>query len=309
MSVSPSILTSDHFAVILGFAPENPVDATQLQLPLPFVPGHEMVRHANLKIYVNAFARGGVPETQQDQVWSKFCARHLPETVEKFLNLPPALDDLHPDDQDVMQDYPASNAYLEILIQIQHLPYLYKYVRSTKEIAAPGKRLPQVLAERLAERLGRWDVNLRTLHTRDPQRAGFYNSAAACALQLLNTLCVYLIRTDDRSSVIDRQTQRALTPVLTRWAARYNGELLGDVSVRMLGWMAGSTQFIRHANKVRRAAKGWEVCGLPECNAHDDLRACKRCQTVRYCCTDHQKRDWSSATGSKHKLVCFETEY
>ncbi|KAF7305536.1 MYND-type domain-containing protein [Mycena chlorophos] len=224
MTTNASLLTADHFAVILGFEPENPVSAPPALFPfgLQFPEGHEIERHGRLKMFVSSFAND-VPEPQQDRVYSQFCARYLPATVNKFLDLPPATDSLGPDEADLLQEYEASNAYLEILIQVQHLPYLYKYLRSNKEVAEPGKRLTPVLAERIAARVDRWDAMLQRWEHRDMDRAGFYNSAAGCAIQLLNTLCSYQIRADDRTSIIESATQQRMLPVLTRWAVRYNG--------------------------------------------------------------------------------------
>ncbi|KAF7329064.1 MYND-type domain-containing protein [Mycena kentingensis (nom. inval.)] len=303
MSMDANRLTSDHFAVMLGFEPQNPVDSSQIRLPIRFVTGQEIERNGR----VSAFA-SDVTEAQQDRVWSQFCAHYLPATIAKFLELPPSTEQLHPSERSLLAEYPVNNAYLEILYQIQHLPYLYKYLRSSKDIAQPGKRLPQILAERIAERVVRWDAALK--NSRDLDMQDFYLSAAGCSLQLLNTLCVQLIRTPDRATIIDAQTQQVLLPVLTQWAARYRGrELLGDVSARMVAWLSGSSQFNRAANRVRRATKNWDTCGLPACSKKEELKACVRCQTVRYCSVEHQKQDWNGATGSRHKLCCFQTEY
>src|SRR5580698_665226 len=93
-------------------------------------------------------------EEQQDIIWCRFCAFYLPGLVDRFLD-PPAVTSTT--DPELVVDFRCWNVYVEMMVQIQHTPYFAKYLRSSKPIAAKGKLLPRVLAERLLERAPRWD--------------------------------------------------------------------------------------------------------------------------------------------------------
>ncbi|KAJ7650612.1 hypothetical protein FB45DRAFT_888251 [Roridomyces roridus] len=169
-------------------------------------------------------------------------------------------------------------------------------------MAQPGKGLAQVLAERLVRVSAKWEVKLTARGTSEDEKA-FYQSALGSAAQLLCTVCTHYINEPDRSKVVSKEIQMKLGPILVVWAARYMGEFLGDVSARLVAFMTASV--VDDAfNQVRRASKNWQVCGLPSCSVKKDLKVCARCQTVRYCKTEHQRADWKI-----HKMYCFTTEY
>ncbi|KAJ7207934.1 hypothetical protein GGX14DRAFT_521734 [Mycena pura] len=305
MTVAPmSFMTSESFAVLLGLEAESKIGGTFRTAPLHFAQGKELERHGRLKFYIKSFLPP--TEKERDVIWSRFCARYLPAAVDRFLDLPIPTDAIGPAERGLILDFPANNAWLEILVQIQHIPYFYKYLRSSSEIAAPGQRLSQVLASRLADLSGRWESKMTT--DPDMELREYYVAIAGCAVQLLGTLCTYLIKVPDRNMVITQETQVRMAPILRTWALRYRNQLLGNVCIRLLAWFSGTKEFERASNMVRKNSKNWDVCGLPLCSIRTDLKICKRCHTVRYCCVEHQRADWSTS-GSKHKLYCFETEY
>ncbi|KAJ6589004.1 hypothetical protein B0H19DRAFT_227597 [Mycena capillaripes] len=128
-----ALWTDDDFAVLLGLKRSIYPDRNLSE-------GQELERYDRLKLYIRRNQQG--TEEQQDVVWSPFCALYLPATVNRLLDLPTPTDATTPDEQQLVLDFPTSNPWHEILVCIQHIPYLAKYLRSTTPIAAPGKRLP-----------------------------------------------------------------------------------------------------------------------------------------------------------------------
>ncbi|KAJ6602381.1 hypothetical protein DFH09DRAFT_1124750 [Mycena vulgaris] len=287
------VLESDNFAVLLG------LKITDRNLP----DGQEVERHARLMFDLRR--NGQKTEEQQDIVWSRFCALYLPATINRLLHLPLPTDATFLDEREMVADFVANNPWHEMLVRIQHIPYFAKYLRSSSPIAAAGKCLPQILAERLAHVSDRWEKKMTEI-PRNEEKREYYKAAAGSAIQLLSTLCTHFVNEPDRSAVISHETQRQLVAVLTIWTRRYNGQFLGDVSLRMLVYMSEVTTVDQAFNKVRKLNKNWDVCGLPSCSVRKELKVCSRCQT---CSPEHQKKDWHSAAGSSHKLSCYETEY
>ncbi|KAJ7902792.1 hypothetical protein B0H14DRAFT_2667701 [Mycena olivaceomarginata] len=293
------VFKSDDFAVVLGL--ESSSDPYR-NLP----EGRELERHNRLLTYVRRNALE--PEPQQDVVWSRFCALYLPATIDRLLNLPVPTDATNADERELLLDFTAHNPWHEMLVALQHIPYLAKYLRSSSPIAAAGKRLPQVLADRLAGVSIRWENKMTTItHGEAPRQ--YYIAAAGNAVQLLSTLCTHFINETDRDRVVSHETQQKLLPILTVWSHRYTGQFLGDVSLRMIAYMSKATKLDEEFNKVRKLYKNWDVCGLPSCSIRKNLKVCGKCQTVRYCSSDHQRKDWSANGGSFHKEFCHKTEY
>ncbi|KAJ7186828.1 hypothetical protein C8R46DRAFT_280471 [Mycena filopes] len=293
-----SSFQADNLAVVLGL--KTSTDPAR-NLPL----GQEILRQGRLMFELHTIRQHHPSQYDQDIVWSQFCALYLPATIDRLLDLPVTTDAQHPAQ---VQDFVAYNPWHEMLVQVQHIPYLSKYLRSRSPIAAPGKRLPGVLAERLAQVSAQWDAKMIAVPRRDDERE-YYIAAAGSAIQLICTLCTHFINEADRDKVIPKQTQQALLPILAIWGRRYNGEFLGDVSRRLLAYISRAPSWEQAFNSVRSSTKNWGVCGLPVCNVRKDLRVCARCQTVRYCDPSHQRKDWSGPNGSNHKSFCFKSEY
>ncbi|KAF7291530.1 MYND-type domain-containing protein [Mycena kentingensis (nom. inval.)] len=322
MSMDANRLTSDHFAVMLGFEPQNPVDSSQIRLPIQFVTGQEIERNGRVKQHACLISSQIASKTYRRcpplprTLWkhSKTACGHSFAHIISPLPSPSFWNSRRPLNNFIrlsdlsLQNTPSTMPTSRFSTRFNTSPTFTNTSAPLRTLHNPANVSPQILAERIAERVVRWDAALK--NSRDPDMQDFYLSAAGCSLQLLNTLCVQLIRTPDRATIIDGQTQQVLLPVLMQWAARYRGrELLGDVSARMVAWLSGSSQFNRAANRVRRATKNWDTCGLPACSKKEELKACVRCQTVRYCSVEHQKQDWNGAAGSRHKLCCFQTGY
>ncbi|KAJ7650615.1 hypothetical protein FB45DRAFT_21077 [Roridomyces roridus] len=270
----PLLPLSDDFAVALGLKKSDP--------PGGDIPeGQEFTRWRIVRMFM--FQNEETPGEHQDMVWARFCAEYLPATVDRLLNHLPVPWDAdesiyHERDMKSADDFAACNPWLEMLVQIQNTLYLGKYLRSNKPIAAEGKRLAQVLAERVAAVGTRWDAKIRTASTN--QEREFYKDTAAKAVQLLATVCTHFINERDRTRVISKETQVKLAMIPGVWGKRYEDQFLGDVSERMIWFMAGFGDEM--FNQMRRMYKNWEVCGLESCQVRKGLKACGKCQTARY---------------------------
>ena len=213
-------------------------------------------------------------EEQQDIVLSRFCALYLPATVSRFLDPPP----LRGVPIDAKADLSFHNAYLEMLVQIQHNPYFAKYLRSQKPIAADGKQLPRVLAERLLEHAPRLDRLMLARPTNRPTL--YYESVATSSVQLLSTLLVMFVKVKDQETILPALTRQGLLPWLHKWSHRYANKdadtPLGSISLRALAQISSKIDIRADAKQVRRKIKNWDVCAIPSCEKKTNNQACSR---------------------------------
>lgn len=209
-------------------------------------------------------------EQQQDVIWGRFCAIYLPATVDRYIN-PPPVTGSNPFTESFKIYSPCS----EMLVQVQHSPYFGKYMRSKKPLAANGKKLPRVVAERLIERGSVWDEELRTSNGTDKENL---KSILGSALQLLSTLCTAFVKEDNQDNVVPKNIRDGLVPWLKAWERRYRGEFLADVSFRvLLLWSPLMSEGLQEdVKKIRKQTLGWDECGLPGCQNQKDLKACSK---------------------------------
>lgn len=186
-----------------------------------------------------------------------------------------------------------------MLSAVQNTPYFSKYLRSQSLIAAGGKRLPQVVGQRLVALGPTWDGHL--LNPPPNRVPEYFALLTASVLRLFCNLLAAFIKEEDQTQVISSRTSGQLRPMLRSWALRYPNTCLGDVSMRALGVLGGSPEYLRGVNRfIRRDVKNWKECAMPKCKVSADLKACGkcviqfvifirtslnwllRCQTVRY---------------------------
>lgn len=213
---------------------------------------------------------------QQGVIWAKFCALYLPATVDRFLDLPVP----NNESTEMVEELQLNNAYLEMLSAVQNTPYFSKYLRSQSLIAMGGKRLPQVIGQRLVALGPTWDGHLQNPPTnRIPE---YFALLTASVLRLFCNLLAAFIKEEDQTQVISSRTSGQLRPMLRSWALRYPNTCLGEVSMRALGVLSGNPEYLRDVNRfVRRDVKNWKVCAMPKCKVSVDLKACGRC-VVRF---------------------------
>ncbi|KAH6918284.1 hypothetical protein BKA70DRAFT_1246766 [Coprinopsis sp. MPI-PUGE-AT-0042] len=248
-------------------------------------------------------------EQKQDIILSRFSASHLPALVDRLVDLPslPAGYRSPPYDIAVEEIFPLKNPYSVILIQLQHLPYFMKYLRSQHITAANGKRLPDVLASRLADLAPKLESN-KMLKSNDAMKRDGYQNIVGDACQLLSTLLVDYSRQKDRVGLVSQETKDKLIPHLRQWSSRYRGTFVGDTTGRTLLLLKENGLLLQGVQPMRKKLKGLSECGLLSCNSTTDLKGCSRCRTVSYCSPEHQKMDWSFPQ-KRHKDYCYTSEY
>jgi len=259
-------------------------------------------------------------EQQQDMINSQFCAIYLPDTVSRYLDLP----QLHPEDvtdRDFVVPYQLYNSYLETIVRTQRAPYFVKYLRSNAPIAAPGKRLPAAIAQRLLDLAPHLDPRMQfgsQIGTRCRAKV-FYLSVANNSVKLLNTLLSIFkfSKMPDQNALVPAAVQEGLLKWLKLWEQRYPWSTYDDSAESRFGsicwvlWAQLSPEMdVRRDIKIyRRVLKNEDECALPSCSVKDNCKVCAKCKTVRYCSVGHQRAHWNFRGFEAHKHVCFETPY
>lgn len=221
-------------------------------------------------------------ELQQNVIYNKFAALHLPALVDRFLESP-SLPPTFP--QDMVEDFKLNNTYIEMIGATSHTPYFAKYFRSQLPSAEGGKQLMRVLGQRLVELGPSWDRKM--LHPPMGREQGYYESAAGTAIQLLSTLLAAFIKEPKESPILlPKETKAALLPWLKKWEKRYLGkEFLGMVCNRTRSQLEGNADMKKDAKDVRKVLKNWMVCGKPGCESTSSLKACGRSVMFFFCRT------------------------
>ena len=166
---------------------------------------------------------------------------------------------------ELTQDFTLINAYIGMMVSVQHVPYFMHYFRSSNPVAQPGKQLPAVIAERIVKLAPRWDTQM-VIPGSD------YEDSLGNAIQLLTTLCTIFFK-ENLDSVIPKTTRTALQPWLRKWTNQ--GEFLRTVSVRLVD-IFSNPFFQSDVQSFRRMLKNWDTCALPGCGSKKDLKVCSR---------------------------------
>jgi len=171
------------------------------------------------------------------------------------------------------------NAYLHAFTLLGHTPYLVKYCRSQEPIAKGGKDLMPVLAERLVHLAPRLEVVMT--NNPDREQASFYADLAGSSVEILRDLLNIFIKEPKGSRILlPQETKQALIPCLKKWEKHFGANsvdpTLGLMCVRTRGILEGNVFETVEANRLRKALKNWEHCGMPGCESTSKLKACAR---------------------------------
>ncbi|KAJ7709749.1 hypothetical protein B0H17DRAFT_236654 [Mycena rosella] len=179
-----------------------------------------------------------------------------------------------------MEEIVLNNAFLEMIGYMQYSAYFSKFLHSSPN----GNQLSQTFAERFATLGPTWDRNIS--HPPKDRPDGYYESVART------------LYSPPSARRLPRRPTRNLS--FTR--------PLGDANSSAARILAHEPDIQEATHRVRRQMKNWNVCSMDKCNKRSNLKACGRCQTVRYCCVDHQRKHWGLKT-LPHKNYCYATEY
>ncbi|RDB22234.1 hypothetical protein Hypma_010747 [Hypsizygus marmoreus] len=278
----PSVIgpmSADDFAVALGLK-----ERSQKDYPMA-TPRHEAERRYIVISYLSHNLQ--VDQVQQDIVWARFCALYLPATVRLFLDPPVS----EREDPIMAPDFHLNNAYLAVLNGLQMSPYLSKYLRSTKPVAADGKRLAQVVAERLVTYAPTWDHG--ALHPPPNWPDDYFKGLIEGAVQVLTTILASFSKEKDQTLIISSATRDGLSHWLLIWSKRYKNDSLGSMVTGIMVIISGMKH--RNITSMRKHLKNWDSCALPGCKATEKLRACGDAKQY-----DIVARSTSVRTGALH---------
>ena len=130
--------------------------------------------------------------------------------------------------ESLVEDMRLHNAYLAMLVAVQHVPYFFHFFRCDAEL---GKQLPIVLSERIIAMAPKWDE--RMLHPKQDFSQPQYHETLADAIQLLGTLCTIYRKTMSTLFTKENGLKAKLLPWMKKWGPRYRGTLLGTVCTRL----------------------------------------------------------------------------
>ena len=212
-------------------------------------------------------------EQQRNVIWARFCALYLPDTVSRYLDLPTLEDGSDPE---FAMHYKLWNAYSDVLARIQHTPYFSKYLRSNKPIAAPGKRLPSVIAERLLEAAPHLDRRMRVGTPDRPTH--FYQDFTAACVRFLGALLASFVKLPDQEAVVQTATRQGLLPWFKRWDELYglatSCDVFNDTLSITMSLLSPSDDVRSTARVVRKHLINLHRCALPSCDATGNFKAC-----------------------------------
>jgi hypothetical protein len=168
-----------------------------------------------------------------------------------------------------MEEFQLNDAYLEMLVAVQHSSYFYKCLRTQSLTAALGGNiLVQAIGQRLVALGPTW--NGRMLNSPLNRPPDYIVDLAANVLRLFSTLLATFVKELDQATAISLETKTRLQP----WLRQYPTTLLGDASMRSLDMLSGNSEYFRGVNRfVRRGFKNWKVCAMPNCEATTDPKA------------------------------------
>jgi len=201
-------------------------------------------------------------------IWSKFCAIFMPSLIHAFL-FPPL-----PSNLSEARFHEICNPYCALLCQLLNNAYFLKYMTSKHPIAAQGKRLAHVQANRMMFLAETWD---RGLHDPREAVASYYHHIIVKMSEVLNFSLAYL-EGDPASVPVDPAVSSRLLPYLDRWKVRLGPMAGGEDScesaagiLRRENKWIGATQTIRET-----MSPNMQGCALPACGIKDNLRTCGR---------------------------------
>ncbi|KDQ20211.1 hypothetical protein BOTBODRAFT_390453 [Botryobasidium botryosum FD-172 SS1] len=259
MGLPPKIepVAAEDFAAILGFTDDD-VDLPSEEERRDIIVNDWHARVDSLGVF------------PKDVLYSKFCAVYLPQLMEGYLS-PPL-----PEDLSLTREYEGFSSYTAVLGGIQDNPYFFKFMTSREKIAAPGKRLAYVQANRILVQAEEWDRGLddsRKIYARS------FQSAIGNSVQLLST-ALTMLDGDPAFVPVDKAVATRILPYIEKWKKRFGTGFGGDACKTASGLLKGEKYYINFTRLQRAMLEGLGECALPSCKNDKDLRACGRCAQI-----------------------------
>lgn len=115
------------------------------------------------------------------------------------------------------------------------------------------------------------------------------------ALQTISTL---LLQDTDCTAKQDYPRLKDLEARLKLWKRKYRGKYIAKVSERLLDDQLKQPNRLMNQMMIKVIREQLR-CGYTACNNNCDMSLCGGCRVQRYCCQEHQKKDWKW-----HKMIC-----
>lgn len=232
-----------------------------------------------------------------------FSAKYLPMLVDRFIELPSRGNNIG---LQGANDYPLENIY-HVAFKFADPPYIAKYMISTNAVAEGGRRLPQVIAERL---IGVASELERLKNASAPSSE--LNKYELGISRALTTLMMLLFAT--KKKTISAITSAELIGWLDKWKSRTWLTQPGPSGIASSSFLisnllqSGNVMSAEVQRQRRHALKGTDICALPSCESKTVQGRCAKCKTVVYCSPEHQRTHWKFSE-ENHKQRCFPTTY
>ena len=171
---------------------------------------------------------------------------------------------------------------------------LLNYLASQPDVAIRLSKHPRILSDTIEKLL----VPTIEADMKACTRIGgaTFDADLGSMLQFVSTL---LLRkgpaTANDESVHPRINE--LVPKLRAWQRKYRGKYIAKVSERLADQIENPDPEVVAA--VTEGQNESLVCGYTLCGNKRDMLACGACKIQRYCCQEHQKKDWKN-----HKHIC-----
>lgn len=210
---------------------------------------------------------------QRNVLYSRLAANYLPEIVNAFL-CPPL-----PSDLKLTRDLESYGPYLLAMDSCHESGYLFKYMSSTSPIAAPGKCIPYVQANRILARAHQWEQGL---DRSDVAHASFFHTVISNSVGILATT-LSMLDGDPAYVPVNDKVASGLLPILERLEKKLGAETGGDSCALVAGFFRKDRDMISRSASQHAVFLGLHKCALPTCKSPKNplkLRQCGRCALV-----------------------------
>lgn len=116
------------------------------------------------------------------------------------------------------------------------------------------------------------------------------------ALQFISTL---LIQDSEEKAMTVYPGLKELPPHLRTYLRKYRGKYVAKVSERLKDQLKSANPTMK--KMILEVTRSQLRCGYVMCSNNEDMRLCGSCGVQRYCCPEHQKKDWKF-----HKTICIK---
>lgn len=172
---------------------------------------------------------------------------------------------------------------------------LLNWLTSNPDVAVRVAKHPKVIHD-VVEKLLRPNLEKEMKACKPRPMGGTMEADLGLMLQFVSTV---LMRSDHMPVSPPHPRMQELVPLLSGWKRTYRGKYISKVSERLANQIGQLDAFDSTVAAAKELQNDNIVCGYLQCENKKDMNACGQCKLTRYCCVEHQKKDWGS-----HKKIC-----